>query len=134
MSSLVGIGKRLHEMRSRLGYPQSKVAAVLGIADRSYKNYETEKRELPLAIAVAFCEKFNVNLQWLISGEESLNLADANRLYDDCVLTVLDELESRKLTVSNARIAKTCAYLARQCLEKGTEPKSEIGAVMELIE
>jgi DNA-binding XRE family transcriptional regulator len=133
MSSLVGIGSRLHEMRSRLGYPQSKVAAVLGIADRSYKNYETEKRELPLAIAVAFCESFNINLQWLITGEESLNVADANRLYDDCVLTVLDELENRKLTIPHAKIAKICAYLARQCFEKNTEPKSEIDAVLELI-
>jgi DNA-binding XRE family transcriptional regulator len=133
MSSLNNLGSRLHEVRSRLGAPQSKIAAKLEIADRTYKNYETGKREMPLATAVAFCEAFDVNLQWLISGETSLNLADANRLFDECVLVVLDEVQSRKLMIPNAKLAKTCAYLAKLCLAKGTDPRDEIDAVLELI-
>ena len=47
-------------VRSQLGYPQSKVAAILGIADKSYKNYELGKDvSLPLSIAVKFCEEFD---------------------------------------------------------------------------
>jgi transcriptional regulator with XRE-family HTH domain len=133
MSSLINLGSRLLDVRSRLGAPQSKIAAKLGIADRTYKNYETGKRELPLSTALAFCDAFNVNLQWLVSGETSLNLADANRLFDECVLVVLDEVQSRKLTITNAKVAKICAYLAKQCLEKDTNPKEEIDAVLELI-
>ncbi len=55
-------------VRSQLGYPQSKVAAILGIADKSYKNYELEKRELPLSVAVKFCDEFDKNLIWLVYG------------------------------------------------------------------
>ena len=63
---LIGIGQRMLSVRSQLGYPQSKVAAILGIADKSYKNYELEKRELPLSIAVKFCEEFDKKLIWLV--------------------------------------------------------------------
>jgi len=78
---LIGIGQRMLSIRSQLGYAQSKVAAILGIADKSYKNYEPEKRELPLSIAVKFCEEFNKNLIWLVYGnslpdnEQSARLA-----------------------------------------------------------
>jgi DNA-binding XRE family transcriptional regulator len=134
MSSSIGLSARLHEVRSRLGYPQSKIAAALGIADRSYKNYETGKRELPLSTAVAICNKFNVDLNWLVFGEVSLSRADASKLFEVCVSTVLNEAGARNISLSTPKIAKMCAYLASQCLAKGTEPKDEIGAVMELIE
>ena len=62
-------------VRSQLGYPQSKVAAILGIADKSYKNYELEKRELPLSIAVKFCEEFDKNLMWLVYGSSVPDLS-----------------------------------------------------------
>ena len=67
-SILIGVGQRMLSVRSKLGYPQSKIAAILGIADKSYKNYELEKRELPLSIAVKFCEEFDENLAWLVYG------------------------------------------------------------------
>lgn len=55
-------------LRCQLGYPQSKVAAILGIVDKSFKKYELETGELPLSIAVKFFKEFDNNLIWLIHG------------------------------------------------------------------
>jgi transcriptional regulator with XRE-family HTH domain len=138
MSSLAGIGSRLHQIRTDLGYSQSKVAAALLVSDRSYKNYEAGKTDLPLAAAITFCQTFSVNLGWLVFGEASLNREKANQIIEECVAEILSALESRKISIPSTdiqtqKIAKACAYLAMQCLEKGTSPKEEVGAVMELI-
>jgi DNA-binding XRE family transcriptional regulator len=134
MSTLSTLGMRLHEVRSRLGYPQSKVAAAIGIADRSYKNYEAGKRELPLSTAIAFCEAFRVDLQWLLLGKPSLNEGQAKQLFEDSVLAVLAESERQGKSLSHAKTAKACAFLATLCLASGAEPASKVGEVMELME
>jgi DNA-binding XRE family transcriptional regulator len=48
---------------------QARAAAILEIAERSYKNYESEIRELPLSVARRFCERFEQDLLWLIEGQ-----------------------------------------------------------------
>jgi transcriptional regulator with XRE-family HTH domain len=138
MSSLAGIGSRLHQMRTELGYSQSKIAAALSISDRSYKNYEADKTDLPLATALNFCKIFSVDLNWLIQGRASLTQEKAGQIFEDCTYEILRELERRRITipsidVSTYRIAKACAYLANQCIEKGTKPSDEASAVMDLI-
>ena len=138
MSSAISIASRLQKVRNRLGYPQSKMAAALQIADRTYKNYELGLRELPLATALNFCKAFDVDLNWLVEGKASLSKEKASQIFEDCALEVLCELEKRHISipsidVSTSRIAKACAYLANQCIEKGTRPEDEVSAVMELI-
>jgi DNA-binding XRE family transcriptional regulator len=125
---------RLHEVRSRLGYPQSKVAAAIGIADRTYKNYEAGKRELPLLTALAFCEVFDVDLQWLLLGKPSLNEIRAKQLFEDSVLAVLTETERQGKTLAHAKTAKACAFLATLCLASGADPRSKVTDILELIE
>lgn len=138
MSSLAGIGSRLHQIRTKFGYSQSKIAAALSISDRSYKNYEADKTDLPLATALNFCKIFNVDLNWLIEGRTALTQEKAGQIFEECVFEILCELERRHLSIpsidiSTSRIAKACVYLANQCIEKEARPEDEVSAVMELI-
>ena len=112
-------------MRSQLGYPQNKVAAILGIADKSYKNYELEKRELPLSIAVKFCEEFDKNLMWLVYGSSVPDSEQSARLAGETAQAVFDHAQTTKKAFSSAEIQKFTHYIFEQALSKGTSPQSE---------
>ena len=112
-------------MRSQLGYPQSKVAAILGIADKSYKNYELEKRELPLSIAVKFCEEFDKNLIWLVYGNSVPGSEQSARLAGETAQAVFEHADANDKSFSSAEIQKFTQYIFEQSLSKGTSPQSE---------
>jgi DNA-binding XRE family transcriptional regulator len=133
MSTAAEIGNRLLEIRSRLGYPQSKVAAALDIADRSYKNYEAGKRDLPLMTAISFCSTFSVDFQWLVFGQAGLSRENSQQVFEDSVIAVLTEAEQRNLILAKSKVAKACAFLAMQALAKGSDPKDDVGEILELM-
>lgn len=112
-------------IRSQLGYAQSKVAAILGIADKSYKNYEPEKRELPLSIAVKFCEEFNKNLIWLVYGNSLPDNEQSARLARETAQAVFEPADANDKSFSSAEIQKFTQYIFEQSLSKGTSPQSE---------
>ena len=112
-------------VRSQLGYPQSKVAAILGIADKSYKNYELEKRELPLSIAVKFCEEFDKNLIWLVYGNSVPDTAQSALLAGETAQAVFEHADANDKSFSSAEIQKFSRYIFEQSLSKGTSPQSE---------
>lgn len=122
---LIGIGQRMLSIRSQLGYAQSKVAAILGIADKSYKNYEPEKRELPLSIAVKFCEEFNKNLIWLVYGNSLPDNEQPARLARETAQAVFEPADANDKSFSSAEIQKFTQYIFEQSLSKGTSPQSE---------
>jgi DNA-binding XRE family transcriptional regulator len=122
---LIGIGRRMLSVRSQLGYPQNKVAAILGIADKSYKNYELEKRELPLSIAVKFCEEFDKNLIWLVYGISVPDSEQSARLAGKTAQAVFDHANANGRSFSSAEIQKFTHYIFEQSLSKGTSPQSE---------
>ncbi|MEO0750895.1 MAG: helix-turn-helix transcriptional regulator [Pseudomonadota bacterium] len=65
------IGERLRDIRSRHHLSQGEMALRLGLSDRAYKNYELEKRETPLAVAISICDDFGVDLNWLAGTAQS---------------------------------------------------------------
>ena len=56
---------RLRDLREDRDLTQKEVAAVLGIDQRVYSNYETGKRELPSRLAVALADYYNVSTDYL---------------------------------------------------------------------
>lgn len=123
--TISGVGRRLLAVRTQLGYPQSKMAAILDISDKSYKNYELEKRELPLSVAVRFCKQFDQNLAWLILGTNVPNIDEAADLVGDTVEAVFTHLEASEKVFSSAEINKFGKYIYQQASSKGTSPQDE---------
>ena len=67
-TDLSGIGLRLREVRKSNDLTQPVMAAAIDVSDRTYKYYEQEKRELPALAAVKISDRFNTNLEWLLTG------------------------------------------------------------------
>ncbi len=131
---LSGVGQRMLRIRSQLGYPQSKVAAILGIADKSYKNYELEKRELPLSVAVRFCDEFDQSLMWLVYGVSIPDAEKSAQLAGETAKAVFEHLKVSKKSFSSTEIQKFTHYIFEQSLSKGTSPKSEAKLFFSAIE
>lgn len=72
------IAERIKQIREKLGYSQREFAKLLGIESGSYVGYEYGRRRPPFILLDAISKQFNVNLNWLISGEGPMFLNEQN--------------------------------------------------------
>lgn len=70
-------GRRLREWRIRRDKSQAEVARVAGITQASLSNYETGKRELPLATALNVAAALDVSLGELLDVPDVIVLRDS---------------------------------------------------------
>lgn len=57
--------RRLKDLREDRDLAQKEVAAVLGIDQRVYSNYETGKREIPSRFVIALAEYYHVSTDYI---------------------------------------------------------------------
>lgn len=133
MSTLVGIGARMATTRNQQNISQARAAAMLEIADKTYKNYEHEKRDLPLPIAVKFCDRFDVSLEWLVYGQTSVPHDKTVVLVKETLEAIFREAQSRKSNLSPAKAAQIGGFIFANCVQKGSKPCEESGPVFDLI-
>lgn len=62
----------LKKIRTSLGYSQQEMADKLDININTYRGYEYNKREMPYEILLILIITFNVNINWLLSGNGSM--------------------------------------------------------------
>ncbi|MEO1639481.1 MAG: helix-turn-helix transcriptional regulator [Pseudomonadota bacterium] len=62
------IGERLALVRAAKRMSQKAMGEHLSVPWRTYQNYETGSREMPVDFAVAYCEKLDVRIEWLVNG------------------------------------------------------------------
>lgn len=124
-TELVGIGLRLREIRKANDLTQPVMAAAIDVSDRTYKYYEQEKRELPAVAALKVCRRFNVNLEWLLSGEGKQLKSDDPGLAETCSLAVLSENEARLVALPVTKLSKIIGFVAEQACQT-SEPAKEI--------
>ncbi len=73
--------ERLKKIRRTLGLTQQEFANKIGIKRNSYANYEIGRNTPIDAIILSICREFNVNENWLRTGEgEMFNPAPASEL------------------------------------------------------
>ena len=70
---------RIKELREALNLNQAELASQLEIQKSLISEYENEKKEPSKAVITALMKKFNVNANWLLTGEGSV-FVDDNRL------------------------------------------------------
>ena len=63
------IGHRMRVARLTLGLTEQDVARVVGITLRTYRKYEAGQRPRSIRALVAFSQKYDASLDWLILGE-----------------------------------------------------------------
>lgn len=66
---------RLRNLREDMDLSQAQVAAILGIDQRVYSNYETGKRDIPLRHLVTLADYYHVTTDYLLDREQPNNPA-----------------------------------------------------------
>lgn len=62
---------RLRNLREDLDLSQAQVAAVLGIDQRVYSNYETGKRDIPLRHLITLADYYHVTTDYILEREQT---------------------------------------------------------------
>lgn len=63
------IGERIKKIRKELDLTQAEFAESIGSVQNSVTGYETGRRNPSQPVIALICNKFNVNKQWLLTGE-----------------------------------------------------------------
>lgn len=58
--------KRIRDLREDRDLVQKEVAAILGIDQRVYSNYETGKREIPTRFVVTLAKFYNTSTDYIL--------------------------------------------------------------------
>lgn len=58
--------ERIRALREDNDIPQNKLASHLKIAQNTYSQYETGKREIPIATLVEICKYFQVSADYIL--------------------------------------------------------------------
>ncbi|MCX8281766.1 helix-turn-helix transcriptional regulator [Phyllobacterium sp. 0TCS1.6C] len=119
LQSLRNVGKRLSEVRTRLGISQIPFAETLGISSSAYKNYERGEREVPLKLIIDICEKYEVNPAWLILGKGSETQVDIGEIIEASVIATHEFLSSEHKSISPERSGKIVSHLVNYALQEG---------------
>lgn len=65
---ILNIGKRLQQERERLGLLPQEVYQGLDIAQTTYRDFETGKRDIPASILIKLKEEFGFNINQILFG------------------------------------------------------------------
>ena len=68
------IGERIKQVRKELKINQQQFANLLGITERTLRNYEKGEREIPHSVIQKLTHLFNINPTWLLTGQGSMFL------------------------------------------------------------
>jgi transcriptional regulator with XRE-family HTH domain len=62
----MGLFQRLKDLREDRDMAQKQIAAVLGIDQRVYSNYETGKRDIPVRHLIKLADYYGVSADYLL--------------------------------------------------------------------
>ncbi|MFZ5586109.1 MAG: helix-turn-helix domain-containing protein [Thermodesulfobacteriota bacterium] len=71
LENLAELARRLKKVRKAAGETQAAVGAAVGLSQAYIQHYESGKVEPPIAYLVWFSNRFNVSLDWLLTGREA---------------------------------------------------------------
>lgn len=63
---------RLKDLREDRDLMQKEIAAILGIDQRVYSNYETGKREIPTGFVVQLADFYNTSADYILGRTNSI--------------------------------------------------------------
>ena len=88
-------GERLKKIRKHFNFTQEQMACELDFPVRTYASYEREENNPPYSMLLLLLEKYDVNLNWFISGNGKMFNApkyeDVENSVESVVLEILKE-------------------------------------------
>lgn len=63
---------RLRDLRQDADKGQKEIAALLGIDQRTYSNYETGKREIPVHLLIILADYYGASIDYIVGRSTRL--------------------------------------------------------------
>lgn len=76
-------GKRVREIRKKIGLTLEKFGQPLGVGKTAISNIENEERSLTDQMAKAICREYNVNYLWLTEGKGDMFTTTPESVVDE---------------------------------------------------
>jgi len=84
---------RLKKLRKELGFSQDKISAELNVPQTTYSNWERGRNEPPLEVLSTFCERYNINLNWLLTGQGEMFFSSGGETtFNPTIIRAIDTL------------------------------------------
>lgn len=103
---MTSIGERLKYIRKDL-LKKSQIEIVNDLApkimltDHTLSRYETEEREITIKFMIAFCDLYNINLNYLISGVFPVfKESNPKRTELDLIVELIDTLKNSEIELN----------------------------------
>jgi phage repressor protein C with HTH and peptisase S24 domain len=87
-----GFGKRLKELRERIGLSQTELANKLGKARQTIQNYESGATDIPTSAIYMLVQEYKLRPDWLLDGTGDMFLPDG---YDPTLMSQDEKLFNR---------------------------------------
>jgi DNA-binding XRE family transcriptional regulator len=120
---LIGIGARMRITRTNKKHTQAFAAEQLGISTKTYVFYEGEKREIPLSTALQFCKLYNVDTDWLFSGEPHKIFQSYWDLIEKSFKIALAINRSESKNYPDEKLAALAKLIASQSISSSKTPE-----------
>jgi len=78
----------IETLRHSLKITKKAFSEELGITQTSYTNYIQGKREIPTSLALKMQDKYDISIDWLLSGKGNMKLSE-----NDVLLNGLSKIE-----------------------------------------
>lgn len=75
------INERLKLIRKKLAVNQNEMSEKFGVSYRAYTSYERGERKPTIGLFKNLYRNFNINLNWLITGEGEMFNRNPNEVY-----------------------------------------------------
>jgi len=88
------INQRVKKLRKKLNLTQNEFSAIITVSSGQLACIETEKRNVNKRTIKLICDSFNVNNEWLLTGEGPVYLDDKDSKYTK-LLALYDTLNPK---------------------------------------
>ena len=119
------IGKRIAQVRKRLGLNQIEFAKVFGISQSAFKNYERGVADPPAKLVISICQKHEVSAEWLLLGTGYMDASARKKTRESAITTVISFLEIEQLELP-LESAVNLIDLIEEYYRSHQEPKREM--------
>ena len=133
MASKRALQQRLEAVRRSTGLSQAAFGERLGLADRTYKNYELGIRDIPLRVAMDISEVFDTNLTWLLTGEGARSTPTIGEGLEAAVVAVRRHMLDAGKTPDPEKEAAIIRYVFEEILRDGGLDEGRVTAFLRTV-
>ena len=123
------LSERLKLIRVQLGLSQKEIALALGIALKSWQLYETGASIPGAKVLEALLSKFDVNVNWLLTGKGHVDFRETDIDYDrelmsQAISTLENCLAKKDLVLDSVKKGKVAVKLFESLKRSGVQAEN----------